>query len=170
MTLRVVPKGGTELRAVANANRVRILALLAGQPMTVSELAKEMGLRRSTVSQHVRQLAAAGTLFLAGGEGSERRYRRLEPAPKWRIEDDRERLQALNALAFEIARRWSGTQGAGAEVTFDGEMWVEPRAWGRACEQMMAAVETLRAAVMPPHAAGSMHVSVTSLFFDLGEE
>ena len=172
MTLRIVPNDGNPLRAVANANRVRILALLAGPPMTVRELAEETGMRQSTVSQHVRQLVAAGTLFLVSGEGgkdNERRYRRLEPAPQWRIEDERERLHALNALAFEIARRWSGTQGA-ATTTFDGEMWVDPRAYGRACEQMRATVEALQATAMPPHTPGSVHVSATSLFFDLGEE
>jgi DNA-binding transcriptional ArsR family regulator len=166
-----VPRNGTALRAVANANRVRILALLAGGPMTVSELAKEMGLRQSSVSHHVRQLAAAGTLFLASDDANERRYRRLEPAPAWRVEDERERYQALNALAIDVARRWSGGPEDGAtEVTFDGEMWVEPRAWGRACEQMMAAVQTLRAAARAPHAPGTMHVSATALFFALGEE
>ena len=170
MTLRVVPKDGTALRAVANANRVRILGLLAGGPMSVRELAEEMGVGQATVSKHVRQLAAAGTLFLVGGVGKERRYRRLEPAPKWRIEDERERMHALTALAVEIARRWSGAEGAAAEVTFDGELWVEPRTWGRACEQMRAVVDALQAAATAPHTAGSMHVSATSLFFGLGQE
>jgi len=47
-------------KALADANRLRIVGLLARRPHTVEELAELLGLRASTASHHVARLAEAG--------------------------------------------------------------------------------------------------------------
>lgn len=47
-------------KALADANRLRIVGLLARQPHSVEELAEFLDLRASTVSHHVARLAEAG--------------------------------------------------------------------------------------------------------------
>jgi hypothetical protein len=46
-------------KALADANRLRIVGLLSRRPHTVEELAELLGLRASTVSHHVARLAEA---------------------------------------------------------------------------------------------------------------
>lgn len=48
------------LKALADANRLRVVGLLAHRPHAVEELADVLELRPSTVSHHLRRLAAAG--------------------------------------------------------------------------------------------------------------
>ena len=50
----------TFFRALADANRLKIIGLLAGQPLTVGQLAEMLNLRPSTISNHLSQLAHAG--------------------------------------------------------------------------------------------------------------
>lgn len=47
-------------KALADANRLRILGLLARQPLTVEQLAEMLGLRPSTVSHHLQYLSHVG--------------------------------------------------------------------------------------------------------------
>lgn len=47
-------------KALADANRLRLVGLLAHRPHTVEELAEVLELRASTVSHHLARLAAAG--------------------------------------------------------------------------------------------------------------
>lgn len=47
-------------KALADANRLRIVGLLAHRPHAVEELAEVLDLRASTVSHHLARLAAAG--------------------------------------------------------------------------------------------------------------
>jgi predicted transcriptional regulator len=55
-------------RALADANRLKIVGLLAGQPYTVEQLAALLGLGDSTVSHHLARLSQAG-LVTARAEG-----------------------------------------------------------------------------------------------------
>jgi biotin operon repressor len=48
------------LKALADANRLRVVGLLAHRPHAVEELADVLELRPSTVSHHLRRLAEAG--------------------------------------------------------------------------------------------------------------
>ena len=50
----------TFFKALADANRLRIIGLLAGQPYSVEELAALLELRASTVSHHLSRLSEAG--------------------------------------------------------------------------------------------------------------
>src|SRR5512143_3824109 len=50
----------TFYKAMADANRLKIVGLLAGRSYSVEELAALLGLRPSTVSHHLAKLAEAG--------------------------------------------------------------------------------------------------------------
>jgi DNA-binding transcriptional ArsR family regulator len=50
----------TFFKALADANRLRIIGLLAHRPHHVEELAVALGLRQSTTSHHLARLAEAG--------------------------------------------------------------------------------------------------------------
>jgi predicted transcriptional regulator len=47
-------------KALADANRLKIVGLLAGQPYSVEELAQILNLKPSTVSHHLTKLSQAG--------------------------------------------------------------------------------------------------------------
>ncbi len=61
-------------KALADANRLKIVGLLAADEMSVEELAAVLDLRPSTVSHHLRRLADAG-LVRARAEGYYNMYR-----------------------------------------------------------------------------------------------
>lgn len=55
-------------KALADANRLKIIGLLASQPLTVEQMAEMLHLRPSTVSHHLQSLGHAG-LVSARAEG-----------------------------------------------------------------------------------------------------
>src|SRR5260370_29410951 len=63
-------------RALADGTRVQIVSLLAraGRPLTVKEIVAAVPVSQSTVSEHLRQLAAA-RFVLAEDRGTFRPYR-----------------------------------------------------------------------------------------------
>jgi ArsR family transcriptional regulator, arsenate/arsenite/antimonite-responsive transcriptional repressor len=63
-------------RALANGTRLQVVSLLArsGTPMTVKEIVAAVLVGQSTVSEHLRQLAAVG-FVLAEERGTSRLYR-----------------------------------------------------------------------------------------------
>jgi predicted transcriptional regulator len=61
-------------KALADGNRLRILGLLARQPLTVEQLAEMLQLRPSTVSHHLQYLSHVG-LVSARAEGYYNIYR-----------------------------------------------------------------------------------------------
>jgi predicted transcriptional regulator len=85
-------------KALSEANRLRIISLLAGDTMSVEQLAALLNLRPSTVSNHLSHLAEAG-LVSARAEGYYNMYR-LETTilkEKARHLLDRETLPAITA-------------------------------------------------------------------------
>ncbi len=64
----------TFFKALADANRLKIVGLLAQEPLSVEQLAAVLELRPSTVSHHLGKLAAAG-LVSARAEGYYSVYR-----------------------------------------------------------------------------------------------
>lgn len=80
-------------RTLGDANRLRILALLAREELSVSELQELLGVGQSTVSGHLAQLKRAG-LVAARRDGSHSRY--LPAAPPG--EDDLAALLAATPL------------------------------------------------------------------------
>jgi ArsR family transcriptional regulator len=63
-------------RALADGTRVQVVSLLArsGRPLTVKEIVAVVPVSQSTVSEHLRQLAAVG-FVLAEDRGTSRLYR-----------------------------------------------------------------------------------------------
>ncbi len=80
-------------KALADANRLKIVGLLASQELSVEQLAEMLGLRPSTVSHHLAQLSEAG-LVSARAESYYNLYR-LETAA---LEKMAQRLLAREAL------------------------------------------------------------------------
>jgi predicted transcriptional regulator len=66
-------------KALADANRLKIIGLLARQPYSVEQLAALLGLKAPTVSHHLTRLAQVG-LVSARAEGYYSVYRLEEPA------------------------------------------------------------------------------------------
>jgi predicted transcriptional regulator len=54
----------TRLSAIASPQRMRIIAVLASEPLHVSELARRMGMSRALLYMHLTKLETAG--FVAG--------------------------------------------------------------------------------------------------------
>jgi predicted transcriptional regulator len=90
-------------KALADANRLKIIGLLARQPLNVEELAGLLGLSPSTVSHHLAQLSGVG-LVSARAEGYYNVYR-LEG-------------EALEKTARQMLRRETLSQ-ATVEVDLD---------------------------------------------------
>ena len=63
-------------RALADGTRVQVISLLArsGRPLTVKEIVAAVPVSQSTVSAHLRQLAAVGFVY-AEERGTSRLYR-----------------------------------------------------------------------------------------------
>jgi ArsR family transcriptional regulator, arsenate/arsenite/antimonite-responsive transcriptional repressor len=63
-------------RALADGTRVQVVSLLArsGQPMTVKQIVAAVPVGQSTVSAHLKQLAAVG-FVIAEDRGTSRLYR-----------------------------------------------------------------------------------------------
>ena len=63
-------------KALADGTRVQVVSLLAraGQPLTVREIVAAVPVCQSTVSEHLRQLAAVG-FVVAEDKGTSRLYR-----------------------------------------------------------------------------------------------
>jgi DNA-binding transcriptional ArsR family regulator len=70
-------------KALADVTRVQMVSLLArsGSPMTVKEIVAAVPVGQSTVSEHLRQLAAVG-FVLAEDRGTSRLYRINEECVK----------------------------------------------------------------------------------------
>src|SRR5713101_7267648 len=66
----------TWFRALADGTRVQVVSLLAraGKPMTVKEIVAAVPVGQSTVSAHLKQLAAVG-FVIAEDRGTSRLYR-----------------------------------------------------------------------------------------------
>lgn len=166
MSLEV--EGRRRLRALSHPLRVRILALMAGPPMSSAELARELDMSHAAVSFHVRQLVAAGYLELAETRsvrgGQERRYRqRTITGSEWVPEDSR---LMVSAIAEELTRRVAG----GSEiwkVYGDVEMWIDRAVWDDVRSRIAAVLKDLDDAAAAPHTEGTVHVSATTLFFEL---
>jgi biotin operon repressor len=79
------------LKAMADANRLKILGLLSKQPCTVEQLAALLGLGASTISHHLSKLSDAG-LVSATAQSYYNYYR---------LEKDRYEQMALRLLPVE---------------------------------------------------------------------
>lgn len=81
-------------KALADPNRLRIVGLLAEQPLSVEQLAFKLAVRPSTVSHHLAQLSAAG--LVSARPRSYYNFYQLEPAA---LEEMAQRLRSHQELS-----------------------------------------------------------------------
>jgi DNA-binding transcriptional ArsR family regulator len=82
------------LSALAEPNRLDIVELLRGGPLTVGEIADRLGLRQPQVSKHLKVLSESG--IVAVQADANRRIYKLRPEP----------FQALDAWTESFRRIW----------------------------------------------------------------
>jgi ArsR family transcriptional regulator len=130
-------------RALGDANRLRILALLAREELTVSELQEVLGLGQSTVSAHLAQLRAVG-LVATRKDGSSTRSAPAVPdgeadAARFATETP---LSEADRLALErvlAARGSPAPEGLGAD-------YLPGRSWEAFAHLLLALLPPLRIA------------------------
>jgi DNA-binding transcriptional ArsR family regulator len=160
------------LRAMAHPVRLQILSLLTGTAMSAAEVARELGITHANASYHLRQLADAGHLVPAGEEsvrgGRAKRYRYdLDRQPETAPDSDTAAVY-YQAIAAELVRRAGHRRDVGARGTSsDAELWVPPQVWQQVLDQVLAAVDDVHRAALPPRTPGAVHVSVTTALFEM---
>jgi DNA-binding HxlR family transcriptional regulator len=103
MTLPIPPSDEqllTFFKALADANRLKIIGLLAQQPYSVEQLSAMLGLRPPTVSHHLKLLAEAG-LVSARAESYYNLYQ-LEPGVLEQIAHHLAAQDRLPSMAAEV--------------------------------------------------------------------
>lgn len=168
-------RGLTELRASAHPVRLRMMSLLTGAPLSAAELARELDITQANASYHLRMLARAGQVEVAGVEsvrgGQAKKYRYLyperQPAHSKRDVDSAEgRRQYLDALHHELVRR-AGLRVDGPGLSTDAEVWLTPENWRRARDLVMEASRLVHDEALAPHAEGSVHVNFQAELFTM---
>jgi DNA-binding transcriptional ArsR family regulator len=166
---RLVP-----LRALANPLRIRIVSLLTGTAMSATEVAEELGLAHASASYHLRQLAAAGFLEQVDddpaakgrpGRGRSPKRYRYDPTSAERLDRSSGRRLLQEATFTDLRRRLDAMtrqrQGADAEV------WLRTEDWERVCSLVGEAVRLLHDNARPPRSEGTVHVSMTTILFEM---
>jgi DNA-binding transcriptional ArsR family regulator len=167
------------LRAVAHPVRLRMLSLLTGAELSAAEVARELGLTHANASYHLRVLAEAGELVVAGEQkirgGTAKRYRHpwdahLDPvAPRPRVtEEDRDRY--VRTVADELVRRSRRRRTPSRQWITDAELWVTPEVHAQVFALVEEASRLVHAAAKPPRTEGTVHVNLTAALFEMGDE
>jgi DNA-binding transcriptional ArsR family regulator len=168
------------LRAVAHPLRLQMLSLLTGTELSAAEVARELGLTHANASYHLRVLAEAGEVVVAGEEkirgGIAKRYR--HPWEQYRDEAHKrprstgqtstaDRETYVRALAEELVRRSrERTPGSRAWMT-DAEMWVAPEVWEQVVSLVEQASLLVHAEARPPRTEGTVHVNMSAALFEM---
>jgi DNA-binding transcriptional ArsR family regulator len=164
----------SSLRAVAHPVRLRILSLLTGSAMSAAEIARELDLTHANASYHLRVLAEAGEVEVAGEEkirgGVAKRYRHpwdrvrdTQQAPAG--EEDRELY--VRALGEELVRRFRQRRARTRSWLTDAEMWVAPEVWDEVVGHLQEASRLMHAEAQPPRTRGTLHVNLTAALFEM---
>lgn len=143
--------------------------MVTGHPVSAAEVAGVTGLAHAAASYHLRRLAAAG--LVEAVPLRVREPRRGRPQQRYRMRDepfrgiDRGGVRLLDrGLLTELARRL-GEAGTTRRVT-DAEAWLAPKQWRELIRLLDQADEIVHRRSLPPMAAGSKHVSVTTFLFE----
>jgi DNA-binding transcriptional ArsR family regulator len=168
------PAAVATLRAMAHPIRLRILSLLTGTAMSAAEVARELDITHANASYHLRLLSDVGLLVGAGEEsirgGRAKRYRYDVDHPATSSGDPDANALYFQAIAGELVRRSASRRSVGAKgSSSDAELWVPRPAWEAAVEKVTAATRDLHLAAAAPHAEGTVHVSVTTALFEMGD-
>jgi predicted ArsR family transcriptional regulator len=154
-----------------------MMSLLTGAPLSAAELARELDITQANASYHLRLLARAGQVEVAGVEsvrgGQAKKYRYRYPErqpkasavrPKSAAAMSEEWRQYLDALHHELVRR-SEQRVAGTHLSTDAEVWLTPETWRRAMELVKEASRLVHNEALAPHAEGSVHVNFQAELF-----
>ena len=168
------------LRAVAHPMRLQILSLLTGAELSAAEVAREIGLTHANASYHLRVLAEAGEVVVAGEEkirgGVAKRYR--HPWDRRRDGEGRRRAHKqrtsaadqemyVRALAEELVRRSRLRKSGTPQYLTDAEMWVAPDVWQQVTALVREASRLMHAEAQPPRTQGTVHVNLTAALFEM---
>ena len=167
----------SSLRAVAHPLRLRILSLLTGAELSAAEVARELGVTHANASYHLRVLAHAGEVVVAGEEkirgGVAKRYR--HPWEQHRTTgstpggSERERETYVRAMVEELVRRSRHRSPRTRMRMTDAELWVTPEAWRRVTALVEEASTLVHAEAQPPRTPGTVHVNLTAAVFEMTE-
>ena len=162
------------LRAMAHPVRLRILSLLTATAMSAAEVARELDLTHANASYHLRQLHEAGLLVVAGEEsirgGKAKRYRYDLDHPGSSSTDPDANALYYQAIAAELVHRATTRSRTGEKGTSsDAELWVTRETWNDVVARVSGAVLDLHRAAMPPRTPDTVHVSLTTALFEMGE-
>jgi DNA-binding transcriptional ArsR family regulator len=162
------------LRAIAHPLRLRILSLLTGTELSAAEVARELDISHANASYHLRVLADAGEVVVAGEEkirgGVARRYR--HPWDRTSREgggptDRRTGELYARAMADELVRRFQDRKPRTRSHLTDAELWVTPETWQRVRELVVEAAELVHAQALPPRTSGAVHVNMSAALFEM---
>lgn len=163
-----------QMRATAHPLRLRMLSLLTNQALSAAEVARELGITHANASYHLRTLADAGLLVVAGEEkirgGVAKRYQHPWNETKMVGADSTpEDFGAYVAtMAQEMTRRYGARRRAGTLV--DAEMWVEPEVWKEVRDLVVRASKLIHAQAKPPRSPGTVHVNLTTAAFVIDDD
>lgn len=166
----------SSLRAVAHPLRLRILSLLTGAELSAAEVARELDVTHANASYHLRVLADAGEVVVAGEEkirgGVAKRYRHPwddERVMKSPIATAHDREVYLRAMGEELVRR-SRTRKTGTRTQLtDAELWVTPEVWQQVVELVERASHLVHGEARPPRSPGTIHVNLTTATFEMAD-
>ena len=165
----------SQLRATAHPLRLRILSLLTGAELSAAEVARELDVTHANASYHLRVLADAGLLVVAGEEkirgGVAKRYRHpwepRDPDRPQRPTSPEDREAYLRAMAEELVRRGRLRRPGSRGQFTDAELWVEPEVWQRVTALVEDASMLLHAQARPPRSDGTVLVNLTAATFEM---
>lgn len=166
----------TALRATAHPLRLRMLSLLTAAPLSAAEVARELGITHANASYHLRVLLKAGTVVVEGEErirgGVAKRYRHPwqdTPLDGGSADAEDERRQFLATVLAEATRRYEHRLETDRAVLSDAELWVPQETWDQASRHLRAAADLIHGAAQPPRTDGSVHISVTTVGFEMDD-
>ena len=164
----------TALRALAHPVRLQMLSLLTGAELSAAEVARELGLTHANASYHLRVLAEAGEVVVAGEEkirgGVAKRYRHpwdRDRHPGRRRSSVEERQAHARAHADALVRRSLHVAPRTRASFTDAEMWVSPEVWSEVFELVGRASTLIHSEAQPPRTEGTLHVNMSAALFQM---
>ena len=168
-------------RAWAHPLRLRILSLLTGVELSAAEVARELDITQANASYHLRRLAAAGELEVAGTEkvrgGLGKKYRYVarthvdRSTTRRRAPDEARMHQLRQALDAELRRRIPAV-AAGPGMFADAEVWLPPEVLAQVLTLIERTATLVHENAKPPRTVDTEHVSYTGWLFrmETGDE
>jgi hypothetical protein len=151
-----------------------MLSLLTGTELSAAEVARELGISHANASYHLRVLAKAGEIVVAGEEhirgGVAKKYRHPWERGDEPVKDDPEaREQYLRSLGAELVRRARLRKAGTPTLTTDAELWVPIEVRDEVLDLVTRASRLIHAEARPPRTAGTVQVNLTAAVFEMAD-